>query len=173
MEKRILFDTSVYGMLAKDDVVFTLLMEKKKNVEVVFYGCTLIRNELKDTPKQIRELNRSLRLHLLYLYDSLITKENHNLNVNDLVKLLAGKYMKEYKICGGSVGYDYMMNDFFIVALATIYQMDIVVSNDTRTMLSYSATEAYKRINKEQGMRNPMYLDYSLFKRKIINESDI
>lgn len=173
MEKRILLDTSVYGMLAEDNNVFTLLMEKKKEVEIVFYGCTVIRNELRATPKEICEMNKNLRIHLLYLYDSLITKENHNLMINEFVEILAKKYMEEYKIQKGSIGYDHMKNDFFIVALATIYQMDIVVSNDKRTLLSPAATEAYNCVNKEQGFRNPAYLHYNLFKRKIITGSDI
>ncbi len=81
MEKRILFDTSVYGMLAEDDAIFTLLLDKKKNVDIIFYGCSIIRNELRATPKEIREMNKSLRMHLLYLYDSLITKEKSLLGV--------------------------------------------------------------------------------------------
>ncbi len=173
MEKRILFDTSVYGKLAEDDSLFILLLEKKKHINVVFYGCSIIRNELRATPKNIKELNQSLRIHLLYLYDSLITKDNHNLMINEFVERLAKKYMEEYKIRKGSIGYDNLKNDFFIVALATIYQMDILVSNDQRTLLSHPAIEAYEHVNKQQGFRDPVYLHYDLFKRKILTESGI
>ncbi|MEK6867512.1 MAG: hypothetical protein AABX98_01685 [Nanoarchaeota archaeon] len=173
MEKRILLDTSVYGKLAEDDTLFTLLLDKKKIVDMVFYGCTIIRNELRATPKEIREMNKSLRLHLLYLYDSLITKEHHNLLINEFVEILAKKYMVEYKKHDRNISYGQMESDFFIVALATIYQMDIVVSNDRRTLLSNPATEAYEIVNTQQGFRNPKYLHYDMFKRKIFTGSDI
>ncbi len=173
MEKRILLDTCVYGMLAEDDNIFSLLIRKKRDVKCVFYGCTIIRNELRATPKEIREMNKSLRIHLLYLYDSLITKEHHNLMINEFVELLAKKYMEEYKKQSGNVSYNQVENDFFIVALAAIYQMDIVVSNDKRTLLSYAATQAYKLVNLQQGFRNPKYLHYDLFKRKMLSGSDI
>ena len=113
MEKRILLDTSVYGRLAEDDAIFSLLIERKKDVSVVFYGCTIIRNELRATPKEIRELNKSLRMHLLYLYDTLITKENHNLMVNEFVEMLAKRYMVDYKKQGGAVSYEHFKNDLF------------------------------------------------------------
>jgi hypothetical protein len=173
MERRILLDTSVYGKLVEDRSVFNSLEERKKNVEVVFYGCSIIRSELKATPKEIKDISRSLRNYLLFLYDSLITKDNHNLTPNQFVEGLAKLYAVAYKKQGGAVSERLMKNDFVIIALATIYQMDIVISNDKRTMLSNAATRAYIKVNKEQGFRNPDYMDYNTFRRKILIGSDI
>jgi predicted nucleic acid-binding protein len=173
MERRILLDTSVYGELVGDREVFRKLEEKKKDVEIVFYGCSIIRAELKATPKKIREMDKGLRNYLLFLYDSLVTKENHSLAPNQFVEGLAKLYAVTYKKHGGAVGHKQMKNDLLIIALATIYQMDIVVSNDKRTLLSQAATKAYLDVNKKMGFRDPKYMDYNTFRKKILIGSDI
>ncbi|MEK6868364.1 MAG: hypothetical protein AABX98_06090 [Nanoarchaeota archaeon] len=173
MEKRILFDTSVYGKLVLDVPFSSLLVQKKKNVEFVFYGNSIIRNELRATPKHITLINKSLRSYLLQTYDSLITKENHNLVVNIFVEQLSELYYKEYRNRDGNSGEASIKNDFIIVACASIYQMDIVVSDDKRTLLNDAALKAYEHVNKAQGFQNPKYFEYTKFREKVLTRCDI
>lgn len=173
MEKRILLDTSVYGKLVLDVPFSSLLVQRKKDVEFVFYGNSVIRNELRATPKHITLINRRLRSYLLQTYDSLITKENHNLIVNMFVEQLSDLYYGEYRKRKGASGEASIKNDFIIVACASIYQMDIVVSDNKKTLLSDAALKAYEYVNKMQGFRNPIYLEYERFKEKVLMRSGI
>ena len=52
--KRILFDTSVYGELVIEPEIVKILRKLDKSGEIVFYGTRLVRNELRDTPKEKR-----------------------------------------------------------------------------------------------------------------------
>jgi len=60
-----------------------------------------------------------------------------------------------------------MKNDLIIVAIATIYQLDIIISNDKKSMLSNSAINAYEKINKEYGLKDPIFKTYKEFKEEI------
>ena len=175
MEKRILFDTSVYGKLVDDTLLFALILERKQNHEFIIYGTDIIRKELRATPITLfnKTKDKKIRIFSLSLYDALITKDNHHLRMNDLIQLLAYKYIQEYKRQGGNVGAEELRNDFLLIASATIYHLDIVVSDDRRTMLSESAQRAYTIVNKNMGLRNPVYLLYNLFRTKIFKRSGI
>lgn len=61
VEKRILLDTSVYGKLVDDTLLFALLLERKQSHDFVIYGTDVIRKELRATPTYL-------------LYDSFRTK---------------------------------------------------------------------------------------------------
>ena len=173
MEKRILLDTSVYGKLAEDSFLYPLLLEKKKQVDFVFYGAPLIRNELRATPKYRKIENKSIRAYVLFLYDNLITKENHILKMNFFIEKLSELYITEYKRRGGSFSSAELKNDFIIVAYATMYGLDILVSNDKRTMFSNTALLSYGAVNKTQGFKNPTYLHYNKFREQLLKRSGI
>lgn len=173
MEKRILLDTSVYGEFVKDREFFSLLKQKKDIAECIFYGNSIIRNELRATPKKSKVFDKSLRNYLLYFYDQLITKENHILKINFLVEKLAEKYYEEYRKEGGNVGEITIKDDFLIVASATIYQMAILVSSDKRTLLGDAALKAYKQVNGTNGLKNPEFLHYNSFRNKIFKRCGI
>jgi hypothetical protein len=55
-----------------------------------------------------------------------------------------------------------------IVAEATISKLDIVVSDDNRTMLSEPAKRAYFSVNKEHNLFTPNFIGYSEFKKKLL-----
>ena len=174
MEKRILLDTSVYGKLVDDTFVFPLLLSGKKDNDFVVYGNDIIRAELRAISRNARDgKGKKIRLYTLYVYDSLITKENHNLKMNNFIEQLAKLYVNEYKVCGGGVGETQIKNDFLIIACATLHKLDIVISDDKRTMLSVAALEAYKRVNQKQGFQNPKYVQYITFRDKLIRRSGI
>ncbi len=163
----------MYGKLVKDVAFTSILLEKKKEQEFIFYGNSIIRGELRATPKNILEVDRSLRPYLLQTYDSFITKDNHNLPVTLLVEKLGEWYYQEYKKRGGNVGFESMQSDLIIVATASIYQLDIVISNDQRTLLSEAALKAYKYVNEINRFKNPEFIEYSVFREKVIKRSGI
>ncbi|MBI4162733.1 MAG: hypothetical protein HY513_03545 [Candidatus Aenigmarchaeota archaeon] len=61
-----------------------------------------------------------------------------------------------------------MRNDMLIVAEATISELDIVVSEDNRTMISHPAKKAYYTTNKDHNFITPNFIGYDEFKRKLL-----
>lgn len=165
--KKIIFDTSVYGELIKDKETF-LKVSKFIPDELVIYGIKIIRNELKNTPRYIKEGNRSRRMLLLEVYDIFVRKEKHDLKYNKLIETLSEDYFKEYKKQGGSLAKHNIKNDFLIIATATIYNLDVVVSKDEHSMLSEKSIKSYDIVNNKYGLSNPNFERYKDFKRKIM-----
>ena len=60
-----------------------------------------------------------------------------------------------------------MRNDFIIIATATIYQLDVVISDDENTMLSDKAVDAYMNVNKKYGLKDPKFKKYNEFKKEL------
>lgn len=89
MKQRILLDTNIYGLLLEDKEFFNIFTSLI-STSFIIYGSPLIRKELRD-------LNKNLRNYLLQTYDSLITKENHNLIVNMFVEQLSDAALKAYE----------------------------------------------------------------------------
>ena len=163
---RILFDTSVYGKLIEDLEVVEKI-GKLIPKEFVVYGTKIIREELRETPKKLKAEDRNKRILLLHIYDSFVKKDHHDLEYNKLIETLAEDYFKEYKKQKGALSEKSMNNDLIIIATATIYQLDIIISNDEKSMLSQSAIKAYDKINKEYGLKNPVFKTYEKFKEEI------
>ena len=171
--KRIILDTSVYGRLIEDEKIINSVINKIPNVFVI-YGSEIIRKEIRDTPKYIRHLGRNLRIMLLNLYTILIRE--HELKHNKIIETLSSEYFKEYAKQGGSFSNKVMKNDFTIIATATIHKLDIVVSDDERSMLSKPAILAFKIMNKKYGLENPEFVTYRKFKSKLTkykNQEDL
>lgn len=165
--KRIIFDTSVYGRFA-EDLDLTEKIGKFVPNEYVIYGAKVIRDELRETPKNIKLRDASKRILLLKIYDFFVRKDHHDLKENKLVIVLSQDYFKEYKRQKGSLSEDSMKNDLIIIATATIYQLDIVVSDDEKSMLSDAAVNAYNSVNKRYGLKNPIFKKYSDFRREAL-----
>ena len=162
--KRIMLDTSVYGRLVKEEEVLKKISSRCKTHEFVIYGTPIIRQELRATPKAAVYGVKKLRIMLLNVYDSFITKENQNLKFNKLIEALSEDYFLEYRKNKGSLSNDAMRNDFIIIATATIYQLDVVISDDERTMLSEKAIDSYTHVNKKYGLKDPAFKKYTQFK---------
>jgi len=94
--ERIMLDSSVYGRLV-DDIELTEKFGKLIPKDFVVYGNKTIRDELKETPRNVRLKSGSKKLLLLRIYDSLIRKDHHDLKHNKLIETLAGDYFKEYR----------------------------------------------------------------------------
>lgn len=165
--ERIMFDTSVYGKLVKEEDVLDKINSRCKTHEFVIYGAPLIRQELRATPKTTLYGAKKLRILLLNVYDSFITKENQILKFNKLIETLSGDYFSEYRKNKGNLSNEAMRNDFIIIATATIYQLDVVVSDDEATMLSEKAVNSYMHVNKKYGLRDPKFKKYGEFKTEL------
>lgn len=156
---RVIFDTNIYGVI--QSTKFEQRIAEKLTAlggEIIVYGVSEIirKKELRKTS------DRRLRVRLLTLYD-LITQDR-DLTVTPEVKSLAKLYHSEYT---GIRSWRELENDFLIIACASINSLDIIVSEDKRTMLSESARAAYESINKKKGFRTPRLIGYEDFKRLV------
>lgn len=164
--KRILFDTSVYGELITDHLLIKKLQSLRDDEHMVFYGSKTIRNELRKTSTDRKVGNKKLRILLLSLYDSLI-KDKHSLQTTELIKLVADKYFEAYHGIGGGYSKHDIANDFLIVACASLHNLDILVSNDEKSMLGDKAIASYKKVNKIFQLNNPYFIHYKEFKKEV------
>lgn len=162
-----MFDTSVYGKLVKEKDALERISEKAKNHEFIIYGSQIIRKELRATPRTTVYGLKKLRILLLNLYDNLVLKDNQNLEFNKLVEVLSKDYFMDYKKNKGSLSNEAVINDFIIVATAAIYHLDVIVSDDERTMLSEKSVTSYKSVNKQYGLKDPKFKKYSQFKKEL------
>ncbi len=164
--KRLLADTNFYGMLAKDSQRLEVVSGVKEAKSLVFYGFKTIRDELRDVPKNIRFAGKNIRIDLLNLYEEIVTK--HVLEINDDIKKSAEDYYRAYREFGGSKGKEELINDFVIVACASLNNLDLVVSNDERSMLAENAVRAYDLINSVIRARTPRFISYEELKQMVL-----
>ncbi|HLD42962.1 MAG TPA: hypothetical protein VJB08_03165 [Candidatus Nanoarchaeia archaeon] len=148
-----------------DPQTVTKIEKRIERNQTLVYGNRIIRNELRETSAQARLGKQSKRILLLNLYDRLTA--GHEIIMGDLIRILAKKYYEKYRRFDGKYPYDSLKNDFLIVASASIKELNIVVSHDTKTMLSELAMKAYKKINSENGLENPDFIPYQEYKRRL------
>ncbi len=160
--KRVLLDTNVYGELAIDPAL-ERIRERLNDINFAFYGAAIIRKELRETSKSERFGNRNLRIILLSMYDD-VTKE-HVLDITPEVAELASNFYKAYKEFGGLKKNSEIIADFTIVAAAVMHGLDIVVSDDEKTMLTENAIKAYRLIADVKKKRLPDLIVYDEFRR--------
>ncbi|MDO8537776.1 MAG: hypothetical protein Q7S21_02725 [archaeon] len=151
---RVLFDTNIYGTIAEENL-YPLADKIEKTENIIVYGFTIIRKELRNTPKKLMVSGENFRNLILEQYDYLVG--NHELQVNKVIEGLAQEYMLNYE--GGIPKYK-LKNDFLIVACASLHQLDIIASDDKHSMSSLKALETYRKVNFENNLRTPNF--YSL-----------
>ena len=166
--KRIIIDTNVYEfILSHVERSFLEKMLLKKLF--IFYGNEVIRKELRDIPKFKKEIRngrlQNLRNLLLQLYDSMVGK--HHYQITKQMEELADKYFIVYKGLGGNFGKKELMNDFIIVACASLNNLDILVYEDTKTMFSQLAIKSYKSVNQILGFKTPDFIRFNEFKSSL------
>ena len=148
-----LLDSNIYGLLVADIKDGPDLIEKiKQDPNFVIHNFKLIRNELRKAPSKV-----------LPVYDNLVA--NRVIQETKQIKDLANLYFKEYKTNGGVQGQKKILNDFKIVACATLLNSDLVISEDRRTMLHPTAIKSYRNININIG-RTPTFFTYTDLKKK-------
>ena len=157
--KRMLLDTNIYGLIVVDPES-VIVKEGLKSAEIVIYGNSVIRKELRATPpRRIDGIN--LRLDLLRLYDELVKKEL------EIKKQIADAYAQAYRELGGSISLAKLENDFLIVACSSAHNLGIVVSEDNSTMLNELAMKSYKIVNTALNLGLPRFIGYEEFKKQI------
>ena len=102
---------------------------------------------------------------LLNIYDFIV--KNHQLKTTDNIKELAEMYYIVYKKIGGFKARNEIINDFIIVATATLNRLDVVYSEDNKTMLGKDAIKSYDLINSIKKLRTPRFKSYEEFKNEI------
>ena len=168
--KRMLPDTNFYGRLAQDPERLNVASSIKTNIKFLIYGFKIIRDELRDIPKKIKIEGKSLRIDLLNLYDEIV--EEHNIKFTEVIAQRAEDYYKAYREFGGSKSKIEMINDFVIVACASLNDLDIVISDDERSMLTENAIRAYNLVNSVIRKRTPQFISYEKFKKMLRGESN-
>ncbi len=156
---RVIFDTNVYGLLLDEPDWAEIERKIQQEKDFIVYGYGSIRKEIRSIPTKTR-LSKAVRIKLLSMYDRIIGKHvlKHYLKISHLAK----KYHDYYRNLGGTYGWDTSIRiDFMIVACASIYGMDIIYSNDEKTMNSKYAIKAYNRINSRENIRTPNFLTYT------------
>src|SRR3989344_3297213 len=139
--RRVLFDTNVYELLLNAqnlDKIESLVISGS----IIPYGCKTVRDELRDISKDEKIGGRSLRTQLLSAYDKLVKDRSYPVGTE--IEALARDYLAAYS---GGVAKKKIYPDFKIVAAATIHRLDIIVSEDDRTMKSNPAIRAYQSVN--------------------------
>lgn len=165
--KRVILDTNIYGFILDIDEP-DMIEESIAKSDIMIYGMRVIRKELRDAPKKStiydrsRKAVRNLRNSLLALYDTVTKKEY---DTSEKMNALAEEYYTAYMEAGGKEKWEDMENDFIIIACASIYNLDIVVSEDNETMLSDDALKAYRIVNAPRKYRVPEFISYSKFRR--------
>ena len=156
---RVIFDTNIYGLLLQERDIFLLEEKIEQDKEFVVYGFSLIRKELRDIPKAIKFGKSNQRNLILSLYDRL----THGRYLSESIKIdrLALKYYNVYRLYGGIHTWHEMRVDFTLVACATYYNLDIVYSEDKKTLASKTALKAYKHVNSQDNFRTPTFFTYS------------
>ena len=159
---RVILDTNIYGLIVVDSNTATI-RQGIKSADVIIYGNSVIRKELRNTPKGIID-GINLRMDLLRIYQDVTKKE---LSIEKRENDLAEMYSKAYIELGGSVSPKKLKNDFLIVASASTHNLDIVVSEDNSTMLNELALRGYRVINSALKLKVPRFIGYEEFKNLI------
>lgn len=167
------FDSSVYGELALDEP-FLKEVSERVNASFAVLGSEVVWEELQNAPagKKIKEgkfKGMSLGEFLATAY-KLITRRSETLMKTDLVEVVAAKYYvvyaKEAAKTGVAKKEGKLLNDFRIVASASLRGVDFLVSADVASMLNAEAIKAYGAVNGVFQLKTPVLLAYGDFKRR-------
>ena len=160
--KDVMLDTNIYGAIIKNREQEFIKDKLRRKKSIILYGASIIWKELKDVPRIVKFEQRSLQLLLLGLYERLIDKE---ITVTPDMVYLAEDYFNAYVELGGNASRKNIIDDFIIVACASIKDLDIVVSEDEKSMLNRTAIRSYKIVNKIQNRNTPNFIKYKDFRR--------
>lgn len=155
---RVLLDTNGYDYFL-DEKEFEKAFQMVETGKMIFYGFKVTRQELRDIPKNATYKDMNFRQLALRTYDRLT--KNRIYSLTPIVERLAGQYVETYE---GPIEKKEIWNDFLIVACASLHQLDILVSDDQRTMLSPQARKAYEKVNAENQLDMPRMYDIKTFK---------
>ena len=161
---RVIFDTNIYGLLVIEEKLDLIRKKILADGDFIIYGIGLIRKELRETPKGKKLGRLSQRNLLLSLYDDLTKGRYLSESIN--INRLALKFYNAYRQYSGIKSWKEITIDFTIVACASIYKLDIIVSDDSHTMVSKPAMKAYKHITIKENLGMPNFWKYSDLRMK-------
>ena len=162
--KRVLLDTNIYGLIVMDKDRPTILEKLSRSTELKIYGNYIIRKELRDTPKGIID-GINLRNDLIRLFDQIV--DRHNYEITSEMQKVAENYFVVYRKLGGKTKKAEIINDFLIVACASVHNLDIVISEDRRSMCSDFAVNSYDIVNSISNRKSPNFVRYEKFKSMV------
>ncbi|MDP7324202.1 MAG: hypothetical protein QF632_05580 [Candidatus Woesearchaeota archaeon] len=152
---RVIFDTNIYGELVEEPNL-TIYEEKLKS-KYIIYNFFPIRKELrKISVSSIR--GRKTRIAVLELLDRL--SKNHEIEHSEKIEKISKKYYQVYVNKGGITPWRFIKIGFEIIACASIHNLDVVFSNDRKTMFSLKAIKSYEEINNNFQLKTPKLLIY-------------
>ncbi len=166
--KKMILDTNIYEFILKH-IARKEIENLRLQSKLIIYGNEVVRKELRAIGKR-EKINvgkelRSLRIALLTLYDFVTGKHQFETTKEEII--LAGKYFVAYRSFGGIKSEKDIQNDFLIVACASLNGLDIVVSEDDKTMASKPAKKAYSLVNGLQKLTTPEFIKFEDFKEKL------
>ena len=164
--RRAILDTSVYGQISKEPDRLELI--DRISSKLVTYGFKIVRDEIRDVPKKIRINNKSLRLDLLNMYDSIV--KDRTIQLDSGVISLADNYFMAYRQFGGIKTKEEIINDFLVVSAASKNGLEIVATNDEKTMLNPNSLKSYTLVNPIRKFKNPSFINYKSFLKLLRGE---
>ncbi|MBS3077541.1 hypothetical protein J4233_04690 [Candidatus Pacearchaeota archaeon] len=150
----VLLDTNIYGKIIEDAEGINLVEKIAPDNRFVIHNFRLIRDELRKAPSILR------------VYDKLV--KGTMIQENKQIKELAKQYFSEYKANNGVKNWANIGNDFKIVACASLYNFDLIFSDDEKTLKHPRAINAYKIINLRKKIRTPTFYTYKDLKRSFL-----
>ena len=144
--KRVLLDTNIYGFIVVDPDRRIIHESIHAMSDILLYGFAVIREDL------------------LRAYDELVKK---SYDKTPAMERLSEQYYQLYAEMGGTSPKSKLINDFLIIACASLKDLDIVVSNDEKTMLNELAVKAYVSVNKLNNIQLPHFISYEEFKHAL------
>lgn len=166
--RKILLDTNIYGLIIERNAREEF-QELIKNASVIIYGCSVVRKELRDVPKKeylnLGEEIKNLRIALLNFYDGITNGKE--IKIDQKTEDLANKYLRYFSEITGKTMLNHLKNDFLLVACASIHQLNLIVSEDHRTLLSGDAVRTYNNINVTNKISMPGLFTYEELKRML------
>lgn len=162
--KELMFDTSVYGELVDDDLALEKVAALVNTVFLAF-GSSTVRGELDDTPAitlvtrgKFRGLN--LRELILWLYKLIVELSGGEIRDSDLIEVLALRYTVASKKSKVTTR---VINDFRIVAAASLHSIGLFVSADKSQISKYYGA-LYEDVNASYQLKTPGLVPFAVFK---------
>ncbi len=156
---RVLLDTNVYGIVVGKETA-VILNNARDSRKTIFYGFSVVRNELRAVPTKWENAGGNFRNLLLDYYDKLTGP--HAFASTKRIEFLAQEYSDFYS---GGISKRKLWNDFLIVACASVHELDIIVSEDKHTMQSELVLKVYNIINAKNRLTTPTIHSIRVFER--------
>jgi hypothetical protein len=166
--KRVLLDTNIYGNAIERGHIPLLRKASESKAlkgKFVVYGLDLIRKELRAIPHGAKVEGTNLRTALLQVYDFITG--SHVFPTTHMMRQIADEYYLAYSNFGGKEKKEGIIADFQIVAAASLHELDVVYSEDCKTLLHESSLKSYTLVNALRKLRNPRFEKYDSFIKEI------